>query len=285
MDGSIVAWGCGGPYDYGQCNVPIPNANFVSVAAGFRHNLGLKGDGSIVAWGWNGDHQCNVPAPNGEFVGIAAGYAHSLGLKAPQPCDLDVDCDDGRYCNGAEDCNEGACLPGTPIDCDDGVNCTDDSCDEIGDTCVHATNDGLCDDGLFCTGVETCDELAGCLTGTYPCAGLQCDEANDRCYCLDDGECPDGDVCAWGHCAFVDCELVPNLYGDVSHNGFITLVDLFCVLDGFAGNLTDCSFEDDDIHGSCGPGLPACCPNGVISLGDLFSVLDAFAGEDPCCGT
>ena len=42
----------------------------------------MKGDGSIVAWGWNEYGQCNVPAPNSGFVAVAAGENHSLGLKA-----------------------------------------------------------------------------------------------------------------------------------------------------------------------------------------------------------
>ena len=37
----------------GQCNVPAPNADFVAVAGGIDHSLGLKSDGSIVAWGAN----------------------------------------------------------------------------------------------------------------------------------------------------------------------------------------------------------------------------------------
>ena len=47
-DGSIVAWGRN---DYGQCNVPSPNTNFVAVAGGKFYSIGLKEDGSIVAWG------------------------------------------------------------------------------------------------------------------------------------------------------------------------------------------------------------------------------------------
>jgi len=65
----------------GQCDVPEPNADFVAVAAGGAHSLGLKGDGSIVAWGSNRDGQCSVPEPNTGFVAIEAGDAHSLGLK------------------------------------------------------------------------------------------------------------------------------------------------------------------------------------------------------------
>jgi hypothetical protein len=76
---SIVAWG---DNEYGQCDVPEPNADFVAVAGGLDHSLGLKSDGTIVAWGDNGFGQCDVPAPNADFVAVAAGYNHSLGVKS-----------------------------------------------------------------------------------------------------------------------------------------------------------------------------------------------------------
>jgi cysteine-rich repeat protein len=47
-------------------------------------------------------------------------------------------CDDGNPCNGVETCNTatGQCVPGTPLNCNDGNACTDDSC--IPQTgCVH----------------------------------------------------------------------------------------------------------------------------------------------------
>lgn len=66
---------------YGQCDVPTPNTDFVVICAGNEHSLGLKEDGSIVAWGSNNLGQCDVPTPNIDFVGIAGGKWHSIGLK------------------------------------------------------------------------------------------------------------------------------------------------------------------------------------------------------------
>jgi hypothetical protein len=74
-----VCWGIG--FRLG-CNIPGPNTDFVTIAAGSYHNLGLKSDGTIVAWGQNGFGQCDVPVPNTDFEAIAAGRGHSLGLKS-----------------------------------------------------------------------------------------------------------------------------------------------------------------------------------------------------------
>ncbi len=78
------------------------------------------------------------------------------------------------------------CQAGTPPTLSDGVGCTDDSCDEVNDTVVHAPNDGFCDDQAFCNGSETCDALNDCQAGTAPviddgvvCTLDSCDELAD----------------------------------------------------------------------------------------------------------
>jgi alpha-tubulin suppressor-like RCC1 family protein len=48
--GSIAAWGWNSD---GQCNLPSQNAGFVELAGGVDHSLGLRSDGTIVAWGRN----------------------------------------------------------------------------------------------------------------------------------------------------------------------------------------------------------------------------------------
>ena len=54
-----------------------------------------------------------------------------------------IDCDDGDTCNGAETCDAAlGCVPGPPIDCDDGDACTSDAC-EAG-TCVHEAQPDCC---------------------------------------------------------------------------------------------------------------------------------------------
>jgi len=46
------------------------------------HSLGLKADGSIVAWGDDEYGQWNVPAGSSSFVAVAGGGYRSLGLKS-----------------------------------------------------------------------------------------------------------------------------------------------------------------------------------------------------------
>jgi hypothetical protein len=62
--------------------IPAPNEGFIAVAAGYFHNLGLRSDGWIVAWGENSFGQCNVPGAIGGYVAVAAGEYHSLGIKS-----------------------------------------------------------------------------------------------------------------------------------------------------------------------------------------------------------
>jgi alpha-tubulin suppressor-like RCC1 family protein len=53
-----------------------------SVSAGWEHALGLRADGSVVAWGQNRQGESSVPASaQRNVVAIAAGYDRSVALK------------------------------------------------------------------------------------------------------------------------------------------------------------------------------------------------------------
>jgi hypothetical protein len=61
------------------------------------------------------------------------------------PCETNEDCDDGVFCNGLEECDNGTCSsPGDP--------CVGDEllCDEDSATCVECITDDNCTEGLYC---------------------------------------------------------------------------------------------------------------------------------------
>ncbi|MFQ5592102.1 MAG: hypothetical protein ACE5HE_13135, partial [Phycisphaerae bacterium] len=124
--------------------------------------------------------------------------------------------DDGLFCNGAETCVGGNCQAGTAVNCNDGVACTDDSCNEGTDSCDNIANDANCDDGLFCNGAETCNATLDCQAGTavncndgVGCTDDSCNEATDQCdNVANDANCDDGLFCNGAETcsATLDCQ-------------------------------------------------------------------------------
>jgi hypothetical protein len=52
----------------------------VAVAAGAQHSVALKAEGSLVAWGANGNGQCDIPPGVTNAVLIATGHSHTVAL-------------------------------------------------------------------------------------------------------------------------------------------------------------------------------------------------------------
>ena len=68
---------------YGGANPqPALSGNVVAVACGPNHNLALKADGTVAAWGNNARGQTTVPQDVTNAVAVALGYNHSLALRA-----------------------------------------------------------------------------------------------------------------------------------------------------------------------------------------------------------
>ena len=222
------------------------------------------------------------------------------------------------FCNGAETCVGDVCEPGTPPTCDDGVGCTDDMCDTGLDACVNTPNDGSCDDGLYCNGLETCDAASDCQAGTAPdcndgvdCTVDTCDESGDVCENTpDDLVCDDDDVCngaetcdAIDGCQAgtpLDCDdvdLCTNDSCDPATGCVNTPVD--CgdqICDPETGQCVDIPCEidddcDDGIYcngaetcdtgtGNCQAGTPPDCDDGVSCTDDMCDT-----GLDACVNT
>jgi len=70
-------------------------------------------------------------------------------------------CIDGSACTTNDACNGGACVGGTPLDCNDSNACTADSCIPASG-CVNTDNSAACGDGNVCT-ADVCDPAIGCI--------------------------------------------------------------------------------------------------------------------------
>ncbi|MCP4656316.1 MAG: hypothetical protein GY856_12960, partial [bacterium] len=226
------------------------------------------------------------------------------------------------WCDGAETCDAVLdCQAGTAPDCDDGVGCTDDSCNESTDSCDNVADDANCDNALWCDGAETCDAVLDCQAGSDPCPGQGCDEGGDICTCLVNADCDDGlwcngaEACNAGVCeagtppvcndgvACTDdsCNESTDSCDNVVNHGNCDNA-LWCdgtetcdaVLDCQAGTAPDCNDGVGCTDDSCNEGTDSCanaandanCDNGLFCDGaetcDL--VLDCQAGGDPCPG-
>jgi len=201
-----------------------------------------------------------------------------LGTGSCTNASDDAMCDNGLFCDGEEFC-DGArgCGAGPRPDCDDGVDCTVDACDEALDQCVSTADDSFCDDGVFCNGAESCDVRFDCQDGAPPvcedgvgCTVDWCDADLDACvHDADDVLCDDGLFCNGEETcdAARDCQ---------------------------AGSPPDCSDGVDCTVDFCDAALDACvsesdharCDNGVFCDGEEFcdALLGCQASEPPCAG-
>ena len=100
-------------------------------------------------------------------------------------------CDDGLYCNGAETCNVTlGCQLGTPVVCNDGNECTTDTCSEALKACQYTNvadntvcTGGVCCSGKCTTGVTQCPTAVKCWSGTNLYLYRATDQARKFCKC------------------------------------------------------------------------------------------------------
>ncbi len=183
-------------------------------------------------------------------------------------------------------CGEITCAP---LDCDDNVLCTDDSCDPVTGTCVNDPNDAHCDDSDECTdnvcdpindcvyppiipccgddtvtpgSMETCDGtdpgILGCAAegspGANACRGAN---ATDECTCCGDGvlQATSGEQCDDGNTSNNDACL--NTCVNARCGDGIVQIGVEQCDDGNLNNNDDCS-------NNCTMG----CGNGIVNTGE-----------------
>jgi hypothetical protein len=167
----------------------------------------------------------------------------------------DALCDNAVFCDGAETCGAEGCVEGTPVSCNDNVDCTTDACNEGTDMCDHTANNAACDDGQFCNGTETCNVMSGCAAGNAVncadaliCSQDSCNEATDLC----------------------EHNLNTCVCGDMEQTGTEE-----CDPPVMAGTYEDCNNDlDDDMDGKIDCRDPDCKPGARDPLCDEDCTMD-----------
>jgi alpha-tubulin suppressor-like RCC1 family protein len=64
--------------------MPTPSwlTNIVSLSVGHDHDIMLRGNGSVIVWGWNGYGQTNIPANLTNVLAVSAGGDDNVVLDA-----------------------------------------------------------------------------------------------------------------------------------------------------------------------------------------------------------
>ena len=70
-----------GSNGYGESTVPTGLSGVKDIAAGYSFSVALKNDGKITAWGDDSFEQCRPPSWVSGFTAIAAGDEHALALR------------------------------------------------------------------------------------------------------------------------------------------------------------------------------------------------------------
>ncbi len=177
-------------------------------------------------------------------------------------------CSDGNGCTVNDKCNSNGACKGTPKVCDDGNDCTSDSCNA--GTCEFepVADDTTCDDGSSCTTDTTCqsgvctangdvtchDTSNPCVTSSCGSSGTgACQEVNrpDDTPCDDGDPCTTNDACQSGQCVGggdTDCDDNNDCTDDACDP------DSGCVHDNASGECADgdlCTVNDRCQNGTC----------------------------------
>ncbi len=149
-----------------------------------------------------------------------------------------------------------------------GFGCGDDA-PPTGDAATTCADDSMCDDGLFCNGVERCApgnpaaDAFGCLPAEPPCGDQRCDEETMTCLAncavIPDA---DGDGVDAIECGGADCD-------DRNANRYPGNVEV-CDAEGVDEDCDPTTFGDQDLDGD-GFVSDACCnvdADGVATCGD-----------------
>ena len=123
--------------------------------------------------------EAHLSDSNVEGIGTSPGDSLFIGVDVE--CVHDGHCDDGNECTDDTCVNNVCQYPAN--NCDDADDCTTDTCNV--DVCEHGFEPSgtPCEDGQFCTEPDTCDGAGVCVGGPNdPCLPTEiCVEFLDTC--------------------------------------------------------------------------------------------------------
>ncbi len=200
--------------------------------------------------------------------------------------------------------------PMCPDTCDDGVECTEDSCsEETGFFCVNTPVDSICgdgqrcmagvgcvdagcerdeqcDDGNPCNGVETCSEDGACAPGEpvvcedeFDCTIDACDPETGRCaHQPNHDACDDGVECTQELCdPEAGCRNVPR---NGRCEAGVCEVGVCDPAEGCGTQPRDCAIDDPCFVGMCDPDRDECVRIPVDADGDGEGPMALGCGGD-----
>ncbi|HEX2879555.1 MAG TPA: MYXO-CTERM sorting domain-containing protein [Polyangiaceae bacterium] len=247
-------------------------------------------------------NQCTI-ATTCDETGTCGGGDKSDGLPCDDgnPCTKDTMCNAGECGSGStssgescdrdgnlctqDQCVEMECMPGGPLNCDDGKVCTDDICDPQ-KGCGHSNNTATCNDGNPCTTGDRCQagscEAGGNATSGTPCGSSGNTDCDNPDTCDGSGNCQLNNEAASFVCRSAvagGCDVAETCG---SGNTGACPTDLFVAVDTpcGSGSNTDCDNPD-----SC-DGSGACLVNNELST-HVCRVAGTNATCDPAetCGS
>ena len=243
----------------------------------------------------------NDPCTTGDACKSGVCDASGVNCDDKNPCTIDVcagkdgcknvvqggkDCDDGKPCTISDSCDLAGKCAGKQKNCNDGTDCTADSC--VNGSCVSTARAGeKCDDKNACTSKDVCDDKGACVAQVLDCddqvKGNICRKVvgkcsptngctiadNDGVSCSDDNLCTISDKCSGG-----GCEGLPLKCDD---NNPCT-VDSCDPKAGCRNALNTCDDANDCTFDKCDPPKSPQNPTGT----GKGCVNDAIDGFQPC---
>jgi hypothetical protein len=161
----------------------------------------------------------------------------------------------------------------TDEQCDDEVGCTFDFCDREVDRCRFVPDDSQCQNGVYCDGLEICDQQLDCRAGAPiscsdgdPCVINTCVEQSKLCIAVardadQDGD-PDEHCAGGGDCDEAD-PLISSLLPEICGNG----------LDDDCDDEVDESECSSPLYDTCLDPLELSAP-GTYSMSTVAAALD-----------